>query len=481
MKILLINPNNLLEKILGSGKIFASPDVPMGLLYIASYLQKFGYNVILHDSYLHNDDYEDIITIIKDYNPNIIGISCLTANGKFVFELGQIIKQKYPEKLLVLGNLHASIFSNFYLKNKAADIIVHGEGEVTLYEICEAIKNKTRFEEIKGISFISENKNIVNNINREFIKELDMLPFPYPDNFDILKYPRMRSTRRSFLRIVSSRGCVNKCTFCSVHNGKKYRTRSVDNVIEEILLTNEKYNINVYSFEDPLFTADKKRIIKLCEKIIKYKLNIKWVCEGHINYIDEELLKFMKRAGCNGIAFGIESGNQAILDKIKKNTNLKDIEEKIVLTKKYINRVIGLFIIGLPGETEETIKDTLKLSLKLPLSAAQFALFTPYPGCQLYKDLINQNKIIIDENNIQELIDSWERYSSYAIFSNNAPYPIYIPDGFTFKELKRYQKKALKNFYFRLSYLLRNRFIYLNVLSLKDTPFLFKSIFRLFK
>ncbi|KPA16302.1 Radical SAM domain-containing protein [Candidatus Magnetomorum sp. HK-1] len=483
MKILLINPNNLLEKILGSGKIFASPDMPMGLFYIASYLQKFGYHVVFRDSYLHNDDYDVIVKKIKDEDPKIIGISCLTANGKFVFELGQIIKRKFTEKLLVLGNLHASIFSNFYLNNKAADVIVHGEGEIAFKEICDSFREgqSFSFKDIKGISYIDEENKIINNEQRKYIKNLDLLPFPYPDNINLNDYPRMKDIKLPYIKIISSRGCVNNCTFCAVHNNRNYRMRSINNVIEEIEYTKKKFNINFVSFEDALFTASKKRIIELCSKIIEKKLNIEWGCEGHINFIDEELMKIMRKAGCIGISYGIESGNQDILNSINKKTRLDDIKKKVLMSKYYFKKISGLFILGLPNETKQTIEQTIKLSLELPFTTAQFSLFTPYPGSQLYYDFIQNGVIAVDENKPEELINSWERYSSYAIFAKDAPHPIYVPENLTLNDLKKLQKKALRKFYFRLSYMLKNRPVYLDLLSFKDFPNLVKSILKLLK
>jgi anaerobic magnesium-protoporphyrin IX monomethyl ester cyclase len=478
MRILLLNPNNILDKILGSGKIFTKPDVPIGLSYIGAILKSHGHEIIFRDSYLHDDSYTDALSFISKVMPDIIGITCLTATGKYVFELGQLIKKHYPRIIIVLGNIHPCVFSEFYLNNNAADIIVHGEGEYTFLEISDAVSHNESYENIKGITW-KNNGVVKHNPSRPFIENLDMLPFPYLDEIDYSAYPRLKRDKRPYNRIISSRGCINKCTFCAVHNGRKYRYRSAQNIVAEIKYNIDRFKIKYFAFEDALFTANERRIFEFCDILKHENLDIRWVCEGHINSISETLIKAMVSTGCEYISFGIESGNQRILDQIQKKTNLNDIEETVRMASRYVN-VVGLFIIGLPGENADTITETIKLALRLPLSSAQFSMFTPYPGTELYEELKRKNIISIDENDSYGLVNSWERYSSYSIFAKDAPPPIYLPDGMTHRDINKYQKKAFRKFYFRLKHILKNKLPYEDSMTLRDLPNLMRSVANLF-
>lgn len=478
MKVLLINPNNSLDKILGNAKIFAKPDVPLGITYIGAYLRKMGHHVMFRDSYFWNDDCDDVIRYIARKQPDIIGVSCLTANGKYVYRLCKEVKKRFPNILICLGNIHASVFSDFYLKNNAADIVSHGEGEHAMLEICNTFQKQGTFENIKGISWKHDGR-IIDNEPRDFIKNLDHLPFPYMEDINYHDYPRLKTYKEPYIPIFSSRGCVNKCTFCAVHGGQKYRARTAGNVIEEIEFYLKRYKIDRFVFEDPLFIANRERISEFCDLLREKKLKIKWGGEGHVNCISEPLLRKMAAHGCESLAFGIESGNQNILKMVRKNTKIKDIKEKIKLAAQYIPNVAGLFIIGLPGDTYGTIMETIQFSLELPLNSVQFSMFTPYPGSELYAKLSNEGKIKVNMDDLEGLINSWERYSSYAIFADDAPKPIYIADGLSLNELKQLHKKALRKFYFRLKYLLKNTPPHLLTLNFKDSLMLLKSVIKL--
>jgi radical SAM superfamily enzyme YgiQ (UPF0313 family) len=224
-------------------------------------------------------------------------------------------------------------------------------------------------------------------------------------------------------------------------------------MVEEIDYLVKTYKVRTFNFEESLFTADRRRVYRFCELLKKSDLAIKWKCEGHVNYVDEALLEKMHQAGCSTISYGIESGNQHILDSIGKRTKLESITEIVRLSRKIGLEVHGLFILGLPGETHETIHDTISYARRLPLNAAQFAIFTPYPGTEYYQTLKSEGKITENLDDVDFTLSSWLRYTQYPVFGKKIR-PIYTPDGISYDQLVTYQQIALRKFYFRFRTLL---------------------------
>jgi radical SAM superfamily enzyme YgiQ (UPF0313 family) len=199
-------------------------------------------------------------------------------------------------------------------------------------------------------------------------------------------------------------------------------------------------------FMDSLFTIDPSRVVEVCENIIRSGLKFEWGCEGRVNFIakHKEILKTMRRSGCVQIAYGIESGDQEILNKIEKVTTLAQIHTAVINTRKAGIEPIGLFMLGLPGDTNQTIRKTIDLAKKLPLAYAQFAITVPYPGTKLFYDLVEKGRI--DQYD-------WDGFSQYGAFSNRRV--VYTPDGLSVEDIYNWQKKALREYYFRYSPLIR--------------------------
>ena len=446
MKTLLVNLPNNLSEILGDGQQFVTADVPYGLFSIKAYLSSKNLDCSVLDAFVENIDLESCFDRIKASDADIIGLSVLTSTGALAYHLGRKIRQELPHKRVVMGNLHASHFADFYLENGCADIIVHAEGEETLYEIIKALEEGEDLARIKGISYLNPSRTICRTDARPFIRNLSALPLANKA-VDLKRYSALNS-KPPYVKLITSRGCVNKCKFCAVHNGRRYRSCSADRMIEEISYLVKTYNVTSFNFEESLFTADKKRVYRFCDLLKKKGLKIEWKCEGHINCVDEQLLKKMHQAGCSTISYGIESGNQHILNSIGKRTKLDQISEIVTLSRNTGLEVHGLFILGLPGETQETIRDTISFARKLPLNAAQFAIFTPYPGTEYYQTLKSAGKLIENLDDIDFTLSNWLRYTQYPVFGEKIR-PIYTPDGISYDQLVKYQQIALRKFYFR--------------------------------
>jgi magnesium-protoporphyrin IX monomethyl ester (oxidative) cyclase len=444
--ILLIFPPNNMEAVLGKGKTFVTALEPLGILYIAANLEKYGYSVDFLDAFAQGIGIKEIIEHIEKTKPKVIGISCLTSDGTITFKLCQEIKEKFPEIFLVLGNLHASIFADYFIKNAKVDLVVHGEGEYTIVKVMDALKNKGDFSIIKGITY-RDGGEIKNTGPAEMIMDLDELPWPARHLIDLNDYGwsfhyfpgRWFKKPKQMRLMMSSRGCPNGCSFCAVHTGRKVRFISAQKVFDELMHLKNKYGADHIFFMDPLFVGHRQRLIDFCELMIKNKVAVTWDCEAHINYINKDILKLMKKAGCVHIYYGIESGVQRLLDLVGKNTKIENIERAMRWTKEVGLETMGLFMLGLPTETREETLQTIKFAKKLPIKHAQFAITTPYPGSAMYNQLMSEGKI-------KDPYD-WDRYSAYASFSDKDI--IWATEGRTSDELKKLQRYAIRSFFLR--------------------------------
>jgi len=293
---------------------------------------------------------------------------------------------------------------------------------------------------------------IINNPLMPFIEDLDSLPFPAWDLFPMEKYftdPRTAvKTGKSEMQILGTRGCPNQCTFCSSknekHQGTRYRMRSPSRIVDEIVYINERYGTEVFGFSDLAFPLVKSHAEEFCNELIRRKVNkkIRWVSECRVKSLDAGLLTLMKRSGCVRVCFGIESGNDNILHSIKKNFTTEDIRRAVELVRKGGIDVDGMFMIGLPGETENMIKETIAFAVDIKVRYAIFNIFAPYPGCELWDSLMKEAKI---------KFDSWADFVSYPSFGGGKP--VYVPDGITHEKLMILQLYAMRRFYLRPTFI----------------------------
>lgn len=459
MKVLLLIPSTDLSKSYGTLKKFSNPQPSIGIAYIAAVLRENGYNVKVVDAYVNCYTLRDILHIIREYSPDVMGVSVLTPSADVVYEITRNIRIEFPQIKIVMGNMHASLFSEEILSNNYADIVVHREGELTMLEVCDAFKNGNPLEDIRGIS-LKINGVITHTPDRPYMENLDVLPFPAWDLLQMDKYstdPRTEIKRGAVeMQILATRGCPFQCTFCSSRTerslGMKYRMRKPKLVVDEMVYLHERYGSEVFAFMDLAFPLVRAHAVELCNEIINRGLNekIKWFTECRVKPMDEELLKLLKMAGCVRVCFGIESGNDSILNLLKKNFTVEDVRNAVETAQRIGLQVDGMFMIGLPAETEATIKETINLAVELNIRYAIFNIFVPYPGCALWDVLMNQNKICFK---------SWSDFTSYPTYSGGQP--VYVPDGITHEKLMSLQRYAMRKFY------LRPKFIYHELKRLK--------------
>lgn len=404
MKVLLIHPPISMTE--DTSPYFNS--LPLGLGYIAATLEKNGIDVKIIDAYVLGLDARRLEKELDDYSPDIVGVSIVTPRAKQGLEIAKIVKNKSPKTHMVLGGPHISAIGEKVIEEDAVDVTVFGEGEITMLELVNALGSGGNLANIASIMY-KENGVVKTTMTRQLMKQLDQLPHPAYHLLPIGqgKYNPpgawSRGGRGNYANMTTSRGCPHTCSYCDVHvtSGNKYRVHSPEYVVEEMENLYKNFNVRNYSFRDSIFTLNKKRIMRICELIHERGLHkdISWVCNGRVNYVDEELLRAMKSAGCWQVQYGVESGNQAILDKAARGTTINQIKEAFALTKKTGLNVHGYFMVGLPGETKETVKDTVKLAKEISPDLIGFSIAIPFPGTDFYNWAVKNDHLRIEDWN----------------------------------------------------------------------------------
>jgi anaerobic magnesium-protoporphyrin IX monomethyl ester cyclase len=450
MKVLLVNPSDTMFEIMGGARVFVHKTEPLGLLYIAAVLEREGHDVSVIDAWAHDLSREDVERRLVDARYDVIGINTLTSSGAWVWELSGHIKRLYPDTKVVLGNIHASVYASFYLEHGRCDAVVHGEGELIMRDLMAAWRDGTPLSEVRGISYLEDGaprKNAPGSV----VQDLDWLPLPARHLVDMQSYSSRDFVTRTrdggrYRVMLATRGCPFACTFCVVNADRNYRMRSAESIVDELQLLVEKYDAAFVEFLDPLFTVNKKRIIEVCRLIIERGIQVEWQCEGHVNTVNTEVLGWMRRAGCRNMAFGIETASPELLKAVRKGSSPDRVHKAIQWAHEAGINPHGLFIIGLPGERPEDTEATIALARSLPLDFAQFAIFVPYPGSDLYDDFVREGRLD-NEATPEEKVANWRRFSAYLSFTDLEP--MYVPEGWTIESLKSAQRRAIRSFYLR--------------------------------
>lgn len=403
MKVLLVNP--FLE-VLPDDPADISP--PLGLAYLAAYLEKKGIRVAILDiaaegikqkkkrnkKLRYGLNNQEIIKRIKNYAPQIVGIGCQsTLHAAEAQETACLVKKANPQILVVMGGAHPSVARKELLTDKNIDLVIKGEGELTFWEIIKRFQKKESLKKILGTN---------NNPARPRIKNLDVLPFPARHLLPMEIYWQQARQKTNYnfgqraMTMISSRGCPGNCVYCSVGTiwGRIWRGRSAKNVVDEMENLIKVYQTDEIHFLDDSIGVDKKRLAAICKEIIKRQLKIKWTTPNGLAIwlLDKRLLKLMKQAGCYRLTFGLESGNQEILqDYIGKHYDFDQAKELISFASQIGLWTIATFILGFPDETRKQIEDTINFAISTDLDFAVFYLANPFPGTPMYDDFLKKN------------------------------------------------------------------------------------------
>jgi len=360
---------------------------PLGLGYLATIAKNLGNNVSLIDSEALGLSQKQTSYEALSRNPDVVGINLISPTLNLSKKIIQDLKISKPRLKIITGGPHATIRPEQVLKDiPEIDILFRGEGELTLEEL---IKNEFNPDSIKGVSY-RKNRDIIQNSNRELNNNLDSLPFIDREFFVNDPYYENHMLKSV---VIGSRGCPYLCTFCSgpLVSGKKIRTRSIDNIIEELKILKHDYNINSVHFIDNDFIYNKSRILNFADELEKNKLNINWRALARVDIVSrfgKKFLKRIKQTGCYQLVFGIESGSQRILDLVKKGTTPEQAREAVNLCKEAGIKTKAYYMFGFPTETMQEMEQTLNHAKTLNTDVACFILAKAYPGTEMHSSLL---------------------------------------------------------------------------------------------
>ena len=441
-----------------------SPNVyaPLGLAYIAAALEHAKYPVEILD--LNSQRMTDGKLKGKLSGADVIGITGMVTEYQEVVRLVGISRECNPKATIIFGGPLATTYTEKVLSSSQADFVVRGEGEETVIELVSAIEQGSDLGSIKGIAYRTDGLVNVNPM-REPIKNLDDILYPARYLLDITRYTThhfksfgIKVAKTKSTTMITSRGCPYKCSFC-FHDvwGHKWRGRSPHDIIGEMVQLKAIYGFNGFVFNDDTFVIDKKRVLKFCQELIGSGLNINWYCNGRVNLMSEEMIQAMSASGCKGIAYGIESGNQQVLDSIKKGITLEQTRQVVKWTKKAGICGTGYFMLGTFGDTKATIKETVDFARELDLNFYGFAMASPIMGTPMYSEA--QKEGLVAENDLED----WSFHASVNLTKDCSK-----------KELERLNEDVFREFTIQKrygKYYLLNPFLWLN--GLRSVVFLY--------
>ena len=434
-------PYSIAERYHTKAKINKGYLPPLGLASIATVLKLAGHKVKIIDLQVLEYSLEDIRRELQQFSPDLIAISAITPTIDKAYLLARDIKQ-YLSAPIIFGGLHPTMFPEKTLQDcDAVDVVAFGEAEYTFLELADAFEKGKSLKDVKGTCYYDAKRKIVKNDKRALVMDLNELPIPSREFFDMEKYVPLPNQYKVLpvTNMMVGRGCpYGQCTFCFEAGDFKplYRRVAVDRAIEEIKMLVNKYGIKEISFWDDVFMIGTKWTTDFFDALKREKIDIKWSCYGYFNYLTKDMLKRAADAGCWNIFFGVESGNQMLLDTIKKGFTLNKAREVIKWTKEAGIETRGSFILGLPNETPELAKETINFAIELDVDYAQFTLNTPFPSTEMWKTGTQYGAI-------------GTNFADYSVHN-----PVFLPKGYASKEqLQAMQKLAYRKFYFRPRYI----------------------------
>jgi radical SAM superfamily enzyme YgiQ (UPF0313 family) len=446
MKVLLINPPRENE-IIGNNPAIIEQErghnPPLGLLYIASCLEKHSdHNVKIIDSQVEQLSYSDLKAAVRAYHPDVVGLTAMTMTLIDVYKTVNLVKEVDSSIRIVVGGPHVYLFPRETMANRKVDYLVLGEGEETFHKLLSAIDDFKRLEQIPGVVFRKDEQVVIPQAPQQ-IGDLNAIPFPARHLVPYKKYSSVLMKRNPVTTMITSRGCPFKCSFCDrPHLGKKFRACSAEYVVSEF---EECIRMGIHEFliYDDTFTINKKRVLDICREVVKRKLDIGFDIRARVDTISEDMLRWLKRAGCEGIHYGVEAGTEKILRVLNKGITSELVQDVFKITRKVGIPILAYFMIGSPSETKEDIKKTFHFIKKLNLDYVHITILTPFPGTKIYLDGLKSG--IIKE-------DYWRRFAE-------VPKPDFVPphweEFFTRDQLNEILVDGYRKFYLRPSYILR--------------------------
>ncbi|MBI2861004.1 MAG: cobalamin B12-binding domain-containing protein [Chloroflexi bacterium] len=416
------------------------PQPPIGLALLAAVLEKQGYQVTVVDANALGIRPENIPAYVQ---ADVVGLTAVTPTASAAITAAYHLKLARPDVPIILGGVHATLLPEATLsKAPAIDVIVRGEGEETIVELLQALEGGGPLEGVAGITYRSGDR-VVSTAERPLNKDLDSLPFLAYHLLPWRKYRPHPPHGRAmpFAAVVTSRGCPYHCAYCSKPIfGNRFRAQSPERVLYEVDYLMKRFGAREIAFYDDVFTVDKKRARAIADGIVRKGIKLTWTCETRVNLVDAELLRSFRRAGCYAIAYGIESASREILEVLDKGITLEQVEQAVSWSRRAGLQTIGYFMVGSPGETPETIQQTIDFAKRLKLDFAQFSVTTPFPGTKLNRLMGERGQEIPWESLVYSGAD--EQLS-----------PVFESSQLSRDDLKAWTRRAYREFYLRPEYL----------------------------
>jgi radical SAM superfamily enzyme YgiQ (UPF0313 family) len=432
MKILLIRPDSFIPS--------AAP--PLGLLYLTSYIrEKSSHEVSICDARYHEYTYDQIEDIIRQEKPGLVGLTALSVEDDETHEIAARSKKARPDAPYVVGGPYVTSDYTQVMGDSNVDFAVIGEGEKSFMQLIDVLNNGEDYSQVREISY-RQNGEVVKTEQREYIEDLDELPYPAWDTLDLELYFNYRKKgkrtssnqhqwKKRVLPIQTSRGCPFRCNYCHNLFGKKLRYRSIDNVIGELRLMKDQYNVEEVEVMDDTFNVDLNRAKEIFRRIIDEKFGFKFSFTNGLraDRFDDELLDLFKQAGVYRMVLAVESANPRVQKQIRKNVDLEKAKVNIEKATKRNFSVGAFFMIGFKDETEEEVWNTINYAIDSPLATATFSIMTPFPNTDVWHELREEG---------HDLSGDYKHFSKVSLNVSKVPT----------ERLEELRKKGYKKFYF---------------------------------
>lgn len=451
-RVLLINPAFDVENGFGDYQDLMEAMPVIGLAYLAATCREAGHTVRCLDNFIENLSADKVVELAREWKADVVGIGVLTPSIRIVEDLGRRLKKGLPHCRVVMGNLHASLFAEDMIRDGITDFVLHGEAERSMATLLNVLDKGGALSDVPGLTYMNGGLHTTPIAPQMPGQELDALPYPAWDLFPkhVYGFLPFVNVAKPGLSIIGSRGCPFHCTYCALgYQGHKVRRRSPDNIAAEIEWLVVENGIRHVGFVDPIFPVHKQHGIDTCRAIRERKIPGEWwwTTETRVDVIDEEMCREMREARCKRILFGIESGIDELLKNVKKKCTSEDIRRGVRHARQAGLEISAFFMVGLPGETAEQTRANIEFARSLDIDFAKFGITIPYPGTEIYDDLVASGKL--ERAN-------WDKFSTFNHDPNTLPF---IPRGLTGDELIRLHRRATFRFYVRPRMVLRHLFV----------------------
>lgn len=418
---------------------------PLNLCYVAADVRAAGHDVRLIDLQTEFLTFDELIAEIKDYAPDLIGSTITTYLFHPVREWLEAIKERVSGIPIMVGGFHLSLYPRETMLHDVFDFAVKGSSSESVPKLLEYVDQPENYSLVPGLCYRVGGDVVINDVSAEDGKLFDKRIMPARDLLDNSMYGNFISRRKNFTAMLTGTGCPFSCKYCATTLSTCVM-RSPEDVVDELEECYHKYGVREIDFYDQSFTISKKRTIAICEEMIRRGLDFLWTVRTRADLIDDELLSVMKRAGLYRVMYGIESGSQKMLDRMNKRESLEEVCEVVRMTKKHGINVLGFFMMGCPGETEETLRATEKLALSLPFDEIQCTRFTLFPGTAFYDEYLEAT----GED------DYWREYIAGRVQARTMPL---FDTDFTVEEIDERVRKLYLRFFLRPRIIVRKIFL----------------------